>query len=141
MAIQSPIVESPAATENHGAIGVHHAQPAPTRVLLAGLPQMLEEILRRALAGAHGVELLDSVAADPAVVGALGVDVVVIAGDDRRAATRLLAPRSRPRVLALEHDGRETYLYELAPRRVELGEVSPRELVAHILAAAERPTT
>ena len=102
---------------------------------------MLEEILRRALAEARDVELLGAVSADPTVVEALGVDVVVIAGDDRRAARRLLAPRSRPRVLALEHDGRETFLYELAPRRVELGEVSPRELVAHILAAAERPTT
>jgi len=54
---------------------------------------------------------------------------------DRDEVTRLLDSRPRTKVLAIGIDGRQSYLYELCPHLVWLGDVSEATLVD-----AVRPT-
>jgi DNA-binding NarL/FixJ family response regulator len=70
-------------------------------------------------------------------------DVVVIGLYDSElpeACLDLLWERPRVKVLGIEeHEGR-AYLYELRPEQVEIGEVSPDEVVDTIRAAVQRPS-
>ncbi len=70
-------------------------------------------------------------------------DVVVVGLHDSALPTaclELLLERPRVKVLGIqEHEGR-AYLYELRPEQVEIGEVSPDEVVDTIRAAVQRPS-
>lgn len=70
-------------------------------------------------------------------------DVVIVGLHDAelpQACLDLLLERPRLKVLGIEeHDG-HVQLYELRPEQVEIGEVSPDEVVDTIRAAVFRPT-
>jgi DNA-binding NarL/FixJ family response regulator len=70
-------------------------------------------------------------------------DVVIVGlhdGDLPPECRELLLERPRVKVLALEESAGHARLYELRPERVEIGEVSPDEVVETIRAAVLRPT-
>jgi DNA-binding NarL/FixJ family response regulator len=60
-----------------------------------------------------------------------GADSVIVdaRNADRHEVTRLLDSRPRTKVLAVGTDGRHSYLYELRPHLVRLGDVSETTLV------------
>jgi len=115
---------------------------SPIRIVLASLPRMLGEIVRKVLGTAADLEIVDTVASLEELGSALAVHAadVVIAGvsrpDGRGKFDALLRAHPAVRVFSLESDGRETVLYELRPHSVALGNVSPEALVAAIRATA-----
>ncbi len=113
---------------------------ARTRVVLVGLRGIIGDIVRDAL---HEREveivgdLLDETELE-ATLARVDVDCVVwrIGRNDPPAA-ELLAHHPRLRIVALEDDGRRAFVYELRPRRMPLGELSPA-LLAEVVEAAAR---
>jgi DNA-binding NarL/FixJ family response regulator len=120
---------------------------AQARILLADLPRMRWDIIADLLAMERDMEVVPmerdmevvgEVAALEELVEAVvrgGADVLVIGRDDSALAAELLERRPRLKVLAVAEEGRACSIYELRPQRVELGELSPRRLVAAIRAA------
>jgi hypothetical protein len=64
-------------------------------------------------------------------------DVVIVGRDDPALAAALLEERPRTRMLAVINDGDDSLLYELQPRRRELGELSWEVLAAELRHAGE----
>ena len=64
-------------------------------------------------------------------------DVAIVGGgrgeDLSERALQLIRELPRTRVLTLADDGAETYLYELRPHRVLIGELSPAALLETVL--------
>jgi DNA-binding NarL/FixJ family response regulator len=111
---------------------------AHARILLAELPRMRRDIIADVLAMQSDMEVVGEVAALGELVEAVergGADVLVIGRDDAALAAGLLERRPRLKVLAVAEEGRACSIYELRPRRVELGELSPQLLVDAIRAA------
>jgi DNA-binding NarL/FixJ family response regulator len=105
-----------------------------TRIAFVDLPRMLREILKNALL-AHP---------DFSIVAEFTSDVSLTSAATRSSADLLIAGMSdasdedldevvnaypRIKVLAIEAGGRWMFLYELHPRRITLGEVSPKQFV------------
>jgi DNA-binding NarL/FixJ family response regulator len=104
-----------------------------TRILLADVPQMLRDIVRETLAAERDMEIVGEVTDVNSLRDWLEHDdtcLVIFGGEDPTVAATLLTECSPPRVLALS--GRESWLYELRPQRVSLGEISPTRLVEEI---------
>ena len=55
------------------------------------------------------------------------------------ACVDLLLERPRTKVLAVEEHEGHAYLWELRPEQVEIGEVSPEDMVTTIREAVQRP--
>lgn len=115
------------------------------RILLAGMPRLLEDIVEHMLNVQSDMHVVGTVvphgAAAAALVEALAdtpADVVVLGlSEEAEASTydALLFANPRLRLLAVVGDGRGAFLYELQPSRVPLGVVSPEALVDVIRAA------
>jgi DNA-binding NarL/FixJ family response regulator len=110
------------------------------RVLLA-VPSSLRNALHPVLSDADDIEVATT-AVDALEIllaaGALPADVVVIVIEDEAIpgiATHLLAEYPHLRVLGVTGDGQRAALYELEPRQVSLGEISPSGLLDAIRAA------
>ena len=116
------------------------------RILLWGMPSMLLDIIADTIApqpdmdivgeGAMGTSLLDAAERTNA-------DIVILArgGDaDDEDYDELLYGCPRLKVLEIFGEGRYGSLYELRPRRVPLGELSPPRLVGAIRGST-RPAT
>ena len=109
------------------------------------MPRMLREIVRTHLERTPGFaieaeeptpdRLLDAVRATNAHVVVFGTD----SADLPDVGRAVLAERPRVKLLAVTHDGRRTWLFELRPHRQALGEVSPDELADAIRAAVYQP--
>ncbi len=106
---------------------------APIRIAVASLPRLLRDIVVTALSSERDMELVGEVPgarqlAD--VVRDSGADVAIVACEPSDVA-RLgrLVNRSPVTLLAITDEGRRGALYELLPREVDLGELSPRGLV------------
>jgi hypothetical protein len=65
-------------------------------------------------------------------------NVVIVGRDDPALAGALLEKRPRTRMLAVVDDGEQSLLYELQPKRRELGELS-REVLATELRHSGEP--
>jgi DNA-binding NarL/FixJ family response regulator len=113
-----------------------------TRILLAGLPTLLEEIVIDILAGTEADDLeLVGVAHGSSVarkVERLRPDVVIVGGDNRAMVATLLERHPRLKVLAVATDARDSWLYALRPERVQLGCLSAESLVAAVRPPTER---
>lgn len=101
---------------------------------------MLREIVRDAIGRQDDMELLGEFPAATdlrTAVESTGADFVIT--DAATAACDqvpvLLDARPRVRVLGITNSGRQTYLYELRPHRVRLGEISPQALIEAIRSA------
>jgi DNA-binding NarL/FixJ family response regulator len=114
----------------------------PIRVLLVDMPQLLRDLIEHAIATDPD---LDVVGTEPDVealeraAGETDPEFVIIGldhGDLPESARAFLEARSRPRMLGLEADEGTAVLYELTPRRVPIGAVTPEELAGAIRHAA-----
>jgi hypothetical protein len=74
-------------------------------------------------------------------ISALDADIVLWNDADEHQIDALLSTSGKhsPRVLATLTDGQQAALWELAPRRTELGALSPQTLVKIIRETAGRP--
>jgi hypothetical protein len=115
----------------------------PVDVVLIDLNEVLTGIVAGILESDPDVRIAATRQSDgslDAAVGALPVDVAIVAGEtaDLGGPLRdLLCRRPRLRALAVGGDGAETVLYELRPHRTELGELSPPALLRAVKAVGD----
>lgn len=106
-----------------------------TRILLAEMPRMLLDILGETLRAEPDMEVIE---VDSRVTSLLQLadrsrpQVVIVGADDPTIAGELVMALPRLKVLAVTGSDCDTFLYELRPHRVRLGEVTPRRLVEEI---------
>ena len=107
-----------------------------TRVILAGMPRILREIVEGLVADEHELEIVEE---DDVVVALTtienGRDSVVITtreGLDRESVDRLLSDSARVRLLVLSGDGRNAARYDLRVDERAFGEMSQPVLLAAI---------
>jgi DNA-binding NarL/FixJ family response regulator len=129
-----------------GAAGQHRAtgndRVAPIRILLVAMPRLMRDIVE--------AQLLRE--PDMAVVGVAGTldglareirdsapDFVLMGAGRDGSLEPLFEERPAMRVLSIEPANADADLYELRPHRVHLGQVSAREIVTAIRAAARTP--
>lgn len=111
------------------------------RILLAELPRMLRDIIESVIAGQSDMSIVGSVDARDRVTTALDrtpADVVIVGMRDAETTatlTPVLLAQPRLKLLAISGDERSSYLYELRPHTVPLGDVSPQGLVDAIRSA------
>ena len=116
-------------------VRVDRPSSAQIHVVLIDLPRMSRELVAGALL------------AEPAIVVATEFDareppdVAIVGGRHGEAlperALELLLEHPRMRVLTLADDGAATYVYELRPHRVLIGELSPAALLDAVLDVRE----
>lgn len=117
---------------------------APLRIALIGCSGLLGDIITQTVAAEPDLDVvaqLAGVAPDaslPSLDPDLDVDVVLWNNADGCDMAHALPDLCRgcPRVLATVGDGKRAALWQLAPHRTELGEVSPQTLVQAILTTA-----
>jgi DNA-binding NarL/FixJ family response regulator len=106
------------------------------KVLLLGTSRLFGDLVKGIVEPADDVRVVAEVATEdelPEALEATDADFVVAALDDptlTESYLSLLEERPRLRVLALAGEGRRGFLWELRPRRVPIGEVSPTTLLA-----------
>ena len=110
----------------------------PVRVALIGCTGLLGDVISETLAGQPEVDVVAELAppAGDQALPELDADLVLWNNaDESRVAGWLdrLAQGTGPRVLATVGDGRQASLWELVPRRTELGALSPSTLVETVL--------
>jgi chemotaxis response regulator CheB len=112
------------------------------RIAIAALPQLLRDIVVDALSSEPDMELV----AETPTPGDLGCLVesaspdLAIVACERSELGRLgrLIHGSPVTLIAITDEGRRGSLYELCPREVDLGELSPRVLVNVIRQVAQK---
>jgi hypothetical protein len=114
---------------------------APIRIVLIGMTRMLREIVYETLTSGRDVRIVNQYDEVDDLVAAIERDrpEFVIAGAEtipRQNVARALDAAPRLKILGLAADGRQLYLHELAPRRLEFGEISPQRLLTIIRARA-----
>ncbi|MEV5409807.1 hypothetical protein AB0K60_13330 [Thermopolyspora sp. NPDC052614] len=113
----------------------------PTRVLLAGMPTILREIVRRIMENEQDIMIIAEVPDVRPVMPEMakaGPDVVILGAEQmpESEVVELLRERCRTRILEISSDGSQTILFEMLPYRVPLGELGPESLLAVIRGAA-----
>lgn len=105
-----------------------------TRIAFVDLPRMLREILKNVLGAQPDLRVVAEFPSDVSLKAAASrssADVLIAgmsdAGDED--LDEVVTAHPRIKVLAIESGGRWMFLYELRPRRVTLGEVSPERFV------------
>ena len=120
---------------------------APTRVVLGTMPPLLGDIVRETLTRQTDFEVLAEVATRGEIAPAVQrsgahVAIVGLAAEGWSSlgglVQELLAHHPRLTVIALTSDGRTGYVYQLQPRTVAIGDVSPSSLVRAIRAMAAK---
>lgn len=107
------------------------------------MPRMLLDIVGATLKAQPDMEVVE---ADPATGSVLHSadrsrpDVVIIGADEPDLACALVMSFPTLKVLAVTGSDSEASLYELRPRRVQLGPVTPRTLVEEIRRRTGEPT-
>jgi DNA-binding NarL/FixJ family response regulator len=114
----------------------------PIRVLLVDMPRLLRDLIEHAIAAQPGLRVVGA----EADVDALGratretdAEFVIVGlehGELPSSAQAFLDERTRAKVLGVEAEDGSAVLYELKPRRVPIGRVTPDELAAAIRDAA-----
>jgi hypothetical protein len=109
------------------------------RVLLAGMPRMLADIVSAIVASQTDFELVgDAVGTAGLALAAsqAAADILIRGGRlQRRQALRLLWRSPRMKIVTIDPDGHGGVLYELRLDRSVLDEISPIALVAAIRGA------
>lgn len=114
------------------------------RVVLIGCQGVLGDIIASTLAADPDVEVVANVATGglEGAAAASGADLVLWNDADEGSVARWLGAlyeNCGPRVLATMGDGRLASLWELTPRRSELGSLSPQTLLEAIRKAGHHP--
>jgi DNA-binding NarL/FixJ family response regulator len=110
------------------------------RILIRDAPAMLRDILEHAISNEPDMEVIPEplVSAAPVADQPPLPDVVVVGATDTEPATStraLLDQWPRSQVLVISSRGHHVLMYELMPRRVDMGEMSPGELIQAIRSA------
>jgi hypothetical protein len=111
--------------------------PTHTRVLVHDVPTLLGDIVRGAIAQEPQLELLaeSPTGADHIQWCRPEPDVVVASTANIRLPLNVgmwLSRWPRARIVVIEVSGRQTVMYELRPRAIQLGALSPEQLVSVI---------
>lgn len=112
------------------------------RIVLAELPRMLRDIVSDTITRQSDMLVVDELPRRrdrPASGRRRGVDVVITGLEDGRLDeryTQLMQADPRLKVLGITVDGRRAFLFELRPRRILLGDVSPDGLLDAIRSTA-----
>ena len=108
------------------------------RILLAGMPRMLTDIVRTIIDSQDDFELAGEVVGNADVAHAAdeaAADVVILGLSVKGGAAncvKVLYTRPYIKVVAIEPDGRRAMFHELQPSVVPLGEISPETLIAAV---------
>jgi DNA-binding NarL/FixJ family response regulator len=109
------------------------------RVLIGDAPTLLRDILEQAISREPDMEVIhEPVMAPPTADQLESPDVVVVDGTDSEPAERartLLHRWPHSHLLIITARGQRVLRYELLPRGVDLGELSPAQLTDAIRAA------
>ncbi len=109
------------------------------------MSRLAGEMVERAVVHSHDMDVVGRTSSLDELVDlarATDPDVVIVGLHDDElppACLELLLERPRVKVLAIEERAGRARLYELRPEQVEIGEVSPDEVVDTIRAAVLRP--
>jgi DNA-binding NarL/FixJ family response regulator len=118
----------------------------PIRIAIAGVPRLLREITLTALSDQEDMEVVAELPDRqdlPNLVRTLGVDIVIVSCSESEVTelgNQLIGEYRSTRMLAITDGGRSGYLYELRPRKAELGELTPGVLIRAISEAVRRST-
>ncbi|MET0458517.1 MAG: hypothetical protein ABW195_04680 [Ilumatobacteraceae bacterium] len=118
-------------------------EASPTRVLLFDIPRLMSDLVRAVVDETPDIELVGEatdVAALTSAINDTGPDVLILSASEfELPATATDAFDNRPelKILVLTGDGEPSFLWELAPWRVSLGQLSP----ARLRAALSEPRT
>src|SRR5262245_19047577 len=108
------------------------------RVLIREAPTMLRNILEQAIASEPDMEVIPEPVVPPPTEGQLRLPDVVVVGmshsEPAEGARALLAQWPQSHVLIITARGHRVLRYELLPRGVDLGEMSPVQLTDAIRA-------
>ena len=115
----------------------------PVRVLLLEMPQLLRGLLEHAIQRRSDWELLKSTRSARAVFTSPGAppDIVVLgltAAEDDTLVPAVFARWPQAQVMTVKEAGDEAVVYELRPRRRDLGQVSPDEMIDTLREAVAR---
>jgi hypothetical protein len=108
------------------------------RVLLAGMPRMLMDIVKNIVVSQEDFDLAGEISGRNGLLQAATdtqADVVVVGGfaaTELKIYQDLLYGRPLLRIVAIAADGRNAFLHELQPHLIPLGEVAPASLIAAI---------
>jgi hypothetical protein len=112
------------------------------RVLLAGMPRMLADIVSAVVVSQTDFELIGdvvSVAGLALAASKAAADVLVLGRRlRRRDALRVLSQSPKMKIITIDPNGHSGVLYELRLDRSVLDEVSPTALVAAIRGTARK---
>jgi DNA-binding NarL/FixJ family response regulator len=117
----------------------------PIRILLVGMPQLMSDIVEVELEAQPDMEIvavLDSLSSLLGVARQTRPDVLVLSVGGTSLPEEcgpVFAERPELRVLGIEQEAVEASLFELRPRCVPLGAVSPADLAVAIRGAACAP--
>ena len=106
------------------------------RVMVAGMPRMLADIVRTIVASQDDLEFAgeaDGIAGIARAAKGAEPDVVILGGArsvSKAEYDSLLYTWPRVRIVAIAPDGRHAAFHELRPHVTQLGEVSPATLIA-----------
>jgi DNA-binding NarL/FixJ family response regulator len=109
------------------------------RVLIRDTPTMLRDILEQAISNQPDMEVIAEPAAPAPVERRASPDVIVVDvsySDPGEGARALLFRWPTSHALMIAAHGQRVVRYELEPRGVDLGEMSPDQLVQAIRSAA-----
>jgi DNA-binding NarL/FixJ family response regulator len=119
----------------------------PIRIVLADMPRKLHDIIEVLVAPHADLRIVarhvgrDSL---PFVVSTTGAEVVIVGlygTESPNALDELLYECPKIKVLATTSDGRGTYVRELRPNEIALGDLSPQNLLDAIRAVHPPPET
>jgi DNA-binding NarL/FixJ family response regulator len=109
------------------------------RVLIGDAPTMLRDILERAISNQPDMEVIvEPVVRERLPRDQTAPDVVLVAvsdSDPGERARELLVQWPASHALMIAEHGHQVLMYDLQPRRVALGEMSPDQLVDAIRSA------
>jgi DNA-binding NarL/FixJ family response regulator len=106
----------------------------PIRIILADLPRLLQDIVMQAVAEQPDMIVVD-VACSPtdlrAVMQDRAIDLAILALNGEVAferADEALYAFPRSKIIGITRDGRDSYLRELVPHTLALGNLQPSQL-------------
>ena len=117
------------------------------RILLAGMPRMLLDILSDIVASEPNMTIVCCVTDSENLLAAAQrthANVIIVgqsAGDEGQQYIPLLFRRPRIKVVAIAGDGRTGLLYELRPQRIPLSQMSADALLRAIRGQPQSITT
>ena len=113
-----------------------------TRVLIGDVPRLVSDILSLAISTQSDMEIIREAGSRFATPPKTNAPDVVIVGatsaDESQKISALLRRWPQTQVLTITFEGRTAALYELVPRKIALGEMSPSQLVDAIRASVKR---